>query len=265
MPTAQRPTAHNALAAVIRFGVGELSLQPVPLPAGAAAPHRSVRSHHPDALPHPPLRVRPVDPLRPAVASSPRTRSAVPCSTPADRSAITAMLMAAAEVGLGRSGVCGPPHGHPARSPEDDGLRGDHPRPRVTAASRHLGHSGVAVTSRVYAHLLRDEELTAIPAPFEGISTPRARNWLATSETRTRRIRTVHGTAPNPEALGNGGTQTRTGDTTIFSRVLYQLSYPAARARPWGGPANGRRTLRAIQARPRVRLSSRRWLAAVMS
>jgi hypothetical protein len=26
---------------------------------------------------------------------------------------------------------------------------------------------------------------------------------------------------------GNGGTQIRTGDTTIFSRVLYQLSYPA--------------------------------------
>ena len=28
-------------------------------------------------------------------------------------------------------------------------------------------------------------------------------------------------------ALENGGTQIRTGDTTIFSRVLYQLSYPA--------------------------------------
>ena len=26
----------------------------------------------------------------------------------------------------------------------------------------------------------------------------------------------------------SGGTQTRTGDTTIFSRVLYQLSYPAS-------------------------------------
>ena len=26
---------------------------------------------------------------------------------------------------------------------------------------------------------------------------------------------------------GDGGTQIRTGDTTIFSRVLYQLSYPA--------------------------------------
>ncbi len=25
----------------------------------------------------------------------------------------------------------------------------------------------------------------------------------------------------------SGGTQIRTGDTTIFSRVLYQLSYPA--------------------------------------
>ncbi len=31
---------------------------------------------------------------------------------------------------------------------------------------------------------------------------------------------------------GYGGTQTRTGDTTIFSRVLYQLSYPAAQIGP---------------------------------
>jgi hypothetical protein len=29
------------------------------------------------------------------------------------------------------------------------------------------------------------------------------------------------------EAFVSGETQTRTGDTTIFSRVLYQLSYPA--------------------------------------
>ena len=36
--------------------------------------------------------------------------------------------------------------------------------------------------------------------------------------------------------LANGGTQIRTGDTTIFSRVLYQLSYPAA-ASPWRGRA----------------------------
>ena len=31
-------------------------------------------------------------------------------------------------------------------------------------------------------------------------------------------------------ASRSGGTQTRTGDTTIFSRVLYQLSYPARKA-----------------------------------
>jgi hypothetical protein len=29
-------------------------------------------------------------------------------------------------------------------------------------------------------------------------------------------------------AVSDGETQTRTGDTTIFSRVLYQLSYLAA-------------------------------------
>ena len=32
-------------------------------------------------------------------------------------------------------------------------------------------------------------------------------------------------------AFADGETRTRTGDTTIFSRVLYQLSYLAARAR----------------------------------
>jgi hypothetical protein len=31
-------------------------------------------------------------------------------------------------------------------------------------------------------------------------------------------------------AFPDGETQTRTGDTTIFSRVLYQLSYPAMTA-----------------------------------
>ena len=37
--------------------------------------------------------------------------------------------------------------------------------------------------------------------------------------------------------LGDGETRTRTGDTTIFSRVLYQLSYLAAAKRisPWLG------------------------------
>ena len=69
---------------------------------------------------------------------------------------------------------------------------------------------------------------------------------LATSETPTRRIRAVHGTAPIPEAHGNGGTQIRTGDTTIFSRVLYQLSYPAAEPRI----AVGERILRPIPLPP---------------
>ena len=31
----------------------------------------------------------------------------------------------------------------------------------------------------------------------------------------------------NPEKAGSGGTRTRTGDTMIFSHVLYHLSYPA--------------------------------------
>ncbi len=36
-------------------------------------------------------------------------------------------------------------------------------------------------------------------------------------------------------ASGDGETRTRTGDTTIFSRVLYQLSY-LARGQPAAGP-----------------------------
>ena len=32
---------------------------------------------------------------------------------------------------------------------------------------------------------------------------------------------------PHLRGSCDGGTQIRTGDTTIFSRVLYQLSYPA--------------------------------------
>ena len=37
----------------------------------------------------------------------------------------------------------------------------------------------------------------------------------------------------------NGETQTRTGDTTIFSRVLYQLSYLAERNPGLGRTADG--------------------------
>ena len=41
-------------------------------------------------------------------------------------------------------------------------------------------------------------------------------------------------------ALGNGEGRNRTGDTTIFSRVLYQLSYLAAGADGSGGPPERR-------------------------
>ncbi len=40
-----------------------------------------------------------------------------------------------------------------------------------------------------------------------------------------------HEKAPHQRGFGSGGTQIRTGDTTIFSRVLYQLSYPAEPSR----------------------------------
>jgi hypothetical protein len=37
--------------------------------------------------------------------------------------------------------------------------------------------------------------------------------------------------SPTSRPFSNGETRTRTGDTTIFSRVLYQLSYLAVGAR----------------------------------
>jgi hypothetical protein len=49
-------------------------------------------------------------------------------------------------------------------------------------------------------------------------------DWRDRTRTRPDGVR-GHGTDAIP--LGDGETRTRTGDTTIFSRVLYQLSYLA--------------------------------------
>jgi integrase len=37
----------------------------------------------------------------------------------------------------------------------------------LIVVSRHLGHATPLVTARVYAHLLRDDQLAAVPAAFE--------------------------------------------------------------------------------------------------
>ena len=72
------------------------------------------------------------------------------------------------------------------------------------------------------------------------------------AEARVRVPNCVRSDSPTPaslQVLSNGETQTRTGDTTIFSRVLYQLSYlagpprcyrlPGRRARRPASPARG--------------------------
>ncbi len=41
----------------------------------------------------------------------------------------------------------------------------------LIVVSRHLGRATVQVTARVYAHLLRDDQLAAVPAAFEEIFT----------------------------------------------------------------------------------------------
>jgi hypothetical protein len=56
-----------------------------------------------------------------------------------------------------------------------------------------------------------DPHQAQIWAPVSGTAAP----------TRKREI-------PQHAGFGDGETRTRTGDTTIFSRVLYQLSYLAS-------------------------------------
>jgi hypothetical protein len=51
---------------------------------------------------------------------------------------------------------------------------------------------------------------------------------LEDGETRIRTVRTTSPVTARMPTLEDGETRIRTGDTTIFSRVLYQLSYLAA-------------------------------------
>jgi integrase len=53
----------------------------------------------------------------------------------------------------------------------------------LIAVSRHLGNANPNVTARVYAHLLGDEQLAALPAAFEAVNAP-----PATSPQHSRRI-----------------------------------------------------------------------------
>ena len=68
----------------------------------------------------------------------------------------------------------------------------------------------------------------AEPSSFAERGARLARKRPATRAPHASRAMTQTGDAPQP---GNGEGQNRTGDTTIFSRVLYQLSYLAEAAR----------------------------------
>ncbi len=55
--------------------------------------------------------------------------------------------------------------------------------------SRHLGHATPLVTARVYSHLLRDDQLAAVPAAFEDAFSQQARNNRDAQTTDTGRTR----------------------------------------------------------------------------
>jgi hypothetical protein len=57
-----------------------------------------------------------------------------------------------------------------------------------------------------------------------------------TSNAQVEKIRRKNGSFAAPSENGEG--RNRTGDTTIFSRVLYQLSYLAARGDGSGASAH---------------------------
>ena len=68
----------------------------------------------------------------------------------------------------------------------------------------------------------------ATPSPSAERGARLARKRVATRAPHASGPMTQPGDAPQPE---NGEGRNRTGDTTIFSRVLYQLSYLAEAAR----------------------------------
>ena len=82
----------------------------------------------------------------------------------------------------------------------------------VRAGTRHPTRFTAGRHSRSYADCQRFSR----PSPFHPLFADRARNAGTARSSIHRDLR------------GDGETRTRTGDTTIFSRVLYQLSYLAA-------------------------------------
>jgi hypothetical protein len=87
-----------------------------------------------------------------------------------------------------------------------------------------MGHSP-AMTLGTYAHVIR--ELKGEPIVSAEVQVQRARRKLAGRFRDAEAAEAIRAWRRDRRPRTDGETRTRTGDTTIFSRVLYQLSYLA--------------------------------------
>jgi len=97
---------------------------------------------------------------------------------------------------------------------------GEHPK----VVQEMMGHFGIRVTMDFYSHVLPDmqkeavDRLGAVLSQHVGVLI--GVEGLGTEPRSSVFVRFCR-------AFLSGGTRIRTGDTMIFSHVLYQLSYPA--------------------------------------
>jgi integrase len=99
--------------------------------------------------------------------------------------------------------------------------------------AEQLGHAP-QMTLATYAHVMR--ELKGLPpltaeAQIEAARKPRSPQVGHGGQLQLLLVEGAAAESPANDLNGEG--QNRTGDTTIFSRVLYQLSYLAVAARRW--------------------------------
>jgi hypothetical protein len=144
-----------------------------------------------------------------------------------------------------RAGPPAAPEHHAAHAPPDLHLdRRARERLRRQVVMSQVGHADSKMTMDVYAQLEQRVERrhgTAfdelVRAAIGQQADAELGHGLATRAFRGRKpnryavIRAKK--SVQKRASRNGETRTRTGDTTIFSRVLYQLSYLARRNRRW--------------------------------
>ena len=98
----------------------------------------------------------------------------------------------------------------------------------IPELAEQMGHSP-AMTLNTYAHVIRELKGLSRSCPPRSRSSGRAETYRDASGTSAPRPPMVPDSR-NGGVERSGETRTRTGDTTIFSRVLYQLSYLAVGA-----------------------------------